>query len=172
MILRRRDALPNVRMATLSSRIVETFLILSCLVHFMDFCAFFDAGKTLSSVEPTRSLSDENESAVVDIWTEKFCCRERSGTSRYLADGLLNPVTSWEDSANKWFGSSATEKKRVIFTFNLTVVFTDRCRVGEQIYIMHLQCALCFFLVSEVAQNSSLCKKEKNIERNNTEYLQ
>ena len=61
-------------MASLSFRIVETFLILPVLVHFMDLWAFFDAGKTLPSVEPTRSSSDENESVVVDTWTGDLCC--------------------------------------------------------------------------------------------------
>ena len=94
-------------MASLSFRIVETFLILSFLVHFMDLWAFFDAGKTLPSVVPTRSSSDENESVVVDTWTGDLCCREPSERSSCLGDGFLNPITSLGVSANRWSGSSA-----------------------------------------------------------------
>ena len=94
-------------MASLSFRIVETFLILSFLVHFMDFWAFFDACKTLPSVGPTPSSSDENESVVVDTWTGDLCCREPSGTLSCLGDGFLSPITSLGISANRWFFSSA-----------------------------------------------------------------
>ena len=94
-------------MASLSFRIVETFLILPFLVHFMDFSAFFDAGKTLPSVGPTPSLSDENESEVVDTGTGDMCCRGSSETSSCLGDGFLNPITSLGKSANRWSGSSA-----------------------------------------------------------------
>ena len=95
------------RMANLSFRIVATFLILSSVVHLMDFWAFLDAGKTLPSSEPIRSTPGENKSAVFDIWTGDLCCGERSGTSACLAEGFLNPITSLEDSAIRWFGSSA-----------------------------------------------------------------
>jgi len=98
-------------MANLSFGIVETFLILSSVVHSVEFWAFFDADKTLPSSEPIRSSSDENES---DVWPGKLCCLERSGTSACIAERSLNPVTPVEDSVNRWLGSSATETRRQV----------------------------------------------------------
>jgi len=77
----------------------------------MDFWTFVDAGRTLSSSEPIPSTSDGNESVIVDIWTGKFCCLDRSGASACFGEKFLNPRTSVEDTANKWSGSLAIKNK-------------------------------------------------------------